>query len=57
MVVTPPSERTKLGFVCGWPEDVEGTRPLIHEDGEDAGVVLEVGVASDGGILPEVDST
>ena len=47
----------KLGFVCGWLEDVEGTRPLIHEDGEEAGVALEVEVASDGGALPEAGST
>ena len=56
-MVNPASGRMKLGFVCGRSEDVEVTRPLIHEDGEDAGVALEVGVASDGGILPEVDST
>ena len=56
-MVNPASERMKLGFVCGRPEDVEVTRPLIHEDGEDAGVASEVGVDSDGGILPEADST
>ena len=57
MVVAPLSERTKFGFVCGWPEDVEGTRPLIHEDGEGVRVALEMGVASDGGALSEEGST
>ena len=47
----------KLGFVCGWLEDVEGTRPLIHEDGEEAGVALEVEVVTGGEALFETGST
>ena len=56
-MVNPASERMKLGFVCGRPEDVEVTRPLIHEDGEGVRVALEMGVASNGGALSEEGST
>ena len=55
-MVNPASERMKLGFVCGRPEDVEVTRPLIHEDGEDAGVALEVEVVTGGEALLETGS-
>ena len=57
IVPFPSSERMKLGLVCDWLEDVGGTRLLIHEDGEEAGVALEVEVARDGGALPETGST
>ena len=57
MVLVPCSGRMKLGFVCSWLEDVEGTRPLIHEDGEDAGVALEVEVVTGGEALFETGST
>ena len=57
MVAVPFSERMKFGFVGGLPEDVGGTRPLIHEDGEGVRVALEMGVASNGGALSEEGST